>query len=168
MPEHAPSADPPAPQHAIGEAIRTVTAARLGRGFVPLAALAATGLVQLATGGLGNSQGWVLVFGAVATAVAMLAFGVRNVQKAFGRRDTVWMSLAVMGSIIPPVFTLYVFAWRGLREVAVGDGAMTRLLGVLFSGLGLWALRSWMRLVEVQSLARAMNLETDLDDREVL
>lgn len=155
----------PEPQQAVGDAIQKITAARLGRGFLPLALLAVTGIVQVGAGQVG---GWSLIIGALATATAMLAFGLRNVQLAFGREQRTWMSAAMVGSFIPPVFTFYVFAWHGLREVATGDGTMMRLMGLLLTGLGLWALRSWMRVSEVHRLAQTMNLNVGLDGREAL
>ena len=97
----------------------------------------------------------------------MVAFGLRTVQLALGRPFKKWMSAAMIASMIPPAFTFYVFAWRGLREVAVADGAAMRLTGVLLTLVGIWALRSWMKVVEVQNLARAMAVDTGLDEGEV-
>jgi hypothetical protein len=156
--------DPTSPEQAIGQAIQRITAARLGRGFLPLAALAMTGAVRLFAGEVAVREGWVLLLGAIATAAAMLAFGLRNVQLSFGRPFRPWMSAAMIGSIVPPLFTLYVFGWLGLREVAVGDGAAMRLLGLGMVVVGLWALRSWMKVVEVQNLSRAMTMDTGYDD----
>jgi hypothetical protein len=158
MSERAPDAGTPAPQQAIGQAIQGITAARLGRGFVPLAVLGVVGIAELGFVGPGRPGGWSLLLGAGATAGAMLAFGLRNVQLVFGRPRRAWMTLAGLGSLIPPAFGLYVIAWRGLREVAVGEGTAVRLLGVFLSVLGVWALRSWMKLLEVQALGRAMAL----------
>lgn len=167
MPSPSQYADIPAPEQAIGKAIQDITAVRLGRGFVPLAGMAVAGVVQLGLAGLGSGEGWFLALGAAATAGAMLAFGLRNVQLAFGRPAKPWMSLAMVGSFVPPLFTFYVLAWRGLREVATGPGVAERIVGVLMTLLGLWALRSWMKLVEVRDLARAMSPIVGLDEREV-
>ena len=161
MPNASQHDDAPAPQQAIGQAIQRITAARLGRGFLPLAALAVMGVVELGVAGLDSRSGWILVAGSAATAAAMLAFGIRNVQLAFGRPLRAWMRAAMLASLVPPLFGFYVFAWRGLREVALGDGTTMRLAGVLLTALGLWALRSWMKLVEVQNLAQAMSLGSD-------
>jgi hypothetical protein len=167
MPDRHSYADANAPQQAIGQAIQTVTAARLGRGFVPLAGIAVAGGVQWGVPALGVTGGWTLIGGAAATALAMLAFGLRNVQLAFGRAPKTWMNLAMMGSMIPAVFTFYVFAWRGLRVIAIGDGLWMRLFGLVLTGLGMWAIRSWMKLVEVQKLAQAMIVEQSMDGREM-
>ncbi len=126
------------------------------------------GLAEVAVVGLGSGRGWFLVAGAVGTGAAMLAFGLRNVQRAFGRPHRTWMSLAMVGSVIPPIFSLYVLAWRGLREVALGEGTAARLLGVILTALGLWALRSWMKVVDVQNLAKAMDLSTETNQGEVV
>ena len=161
-------ADAPAPQQVIGQAIQDVTAARLGRAFVPLASIAVAGVVEVVLVGLASTGGWLLVSGAAATAGAMLAFGLRNTQLAFGRPHRPWMSFAMLGSLIPPAFTIYVLAWRGLRLIAGGDDVTMRLMGVGMALMGAWALRSWMQLVEVQSLARAMSPGTDMNERGVL
>lgn len=155
--------DPSNPQEAVGQAIQRLTAARLGRGFVPLALVAVAGLAEVAVAGFGSRGGWFLLLGALGTGAAMLAFGLRNVQLAFGRPPRKWMRMAVLGSVIPPVFSLYVLAWRGLREVALGEGTAIRLLGVILTALGLWALRSWMKVVDVQKLAKAMDLSMGTD-----
>jgi hypothetical protein len=49
-------------------------------------------------------------------AAAMIAYGQRVVQHAFGRPPRWWMALAAVGSSIPPAFGVYVLGWH--TEVA--------------------------------------------------
>ncbi len=144
------------PRVAVGSAIQSLAAKRLGRGFVPLGLLCLVGLGETLTG---RGSGWLLALGAPLSALAMLAHGMRVVQKAFGRGDRPWMKLAPAASLLPPAFGLYVFAWRGLRAVAVGDGPGAGLAGLLLAALGAWHLRGWMRLLELRRLAEAMTVE---------
>ena len=140
----------------IGRAIQTIMAARLGRGFVPIGILFAVGVVQFAQG-----AGLVVGVGAVLTSAAMLAYGLRIVQNAFGRPTRWWMSVAVGGSIIPPLFSVYVIGWEGLRRLAPGGGLAGIAVAIILAGLGVWVLRSWMRVVEVERLARVMAVNLD-------
>lgn len=153
--------DPSTPQstsQVVGRAIQDIAAARLGRGFLPLAVLLVVGVVELATAGFGRVDALVLVVGAPVSAGAMLAYGLRSVQRAFGREARPWMAFAVAGSVLPPTFGLYVLGWRGLRMLAAWEGPGSVLLAGLFSVVGFWILRSWMKLVEVDGLARVMSL----------
>ena len=143
------------PGQIVGRAIQDLTAARLGRGFVPLGILALTGLVDLVLGGLGRVQGWALLLGAPVAAGAMLAYGLRGVQQAFGRPDRPWMALAAGGALLPLAFGLYVLGWLGLRGMAQG-GAASLALGAFLALLGGWALHGWVRVMEVRRLAEAM------------
>ena len=149
----------PASHHqVVGQAIQDITAARLGRGFLPLGVLLVVGIAELTTRGLGHVGGIVLTLGAPLAAGAMLAYGLRSVQRAFGREDRPWMYFAQAGSVFPPTFGLYVLGWRGLRDVAAWSGLWPVVLALLFCVTGFWLLRSWMRLVEVDKLAQVMSL----------
>ena len=147
---------PTDPRTAVNAAIQNLMANRLGRGFLPLGLLFAWGAVGMFFGG-----GLALPAGAVASAAAMLAYGLRIVQRAFGGPDRPWMLLASVGSIVPPVFSVYVLGWLGLRGFTLGFTATTLLSATLSTVLGVWALRSWMKVVEIERLAgvMAMNLE---------
>ena len=148
-----PSVDP---ARAIADAIQNLMASRLGRGFIPLAVLFAWGGVEFVGGG-----GLVLPLGAVATGGAMLAYGLRIVQRAVGRPHRSWMGLAMATSVIPPIYSLYVLGWRGLRGLALGLSWPTVISATLSIGLGVWVLRSWMRVVEIERLAQIMTLKLD-------
>lgn len=150
------------PRHAVATAIQDLVAARLGRGFVPLGLLFLWGLAQLARGGDGP-EALVLSLGSLAAAATMLAYGLRVVQRAFGRSERFWMSIAMWGSLVPFAFALYVLGWRGLRELATGGDLMGSLVGIVFAALGSWVLRCWMKVVEVERLARIMT--EDLEGR---
>ena len=91
----------------------------------------------------------------------MLAYGLRIVQHAFGRKDNPWMSAAMLGSLVPPLFALYVFVWLGLRGFVRGGGGSGIVIAILFSAMGVWVLRGWMRVVEAERLARVMALNMD-------
>ena len=101
------------------------------------------------------------VVGALATAGAMLAYGLRIVQTAFGRERKPWMIAAMLGSVVPPLFALYLLGWRGLRGLVGGGGVGGTVLAILFIAAGGWVLRGWMRVVEVERLARVMALTMD-------
>ena len=152
----APGATPQTPEHVVGAAIQDLAAARLGRGFLPLAGVLVIGVAELLVGGPRAVEALALVVGAPLAGGAMLAHGMRIVQEAFGRAPRPWMAAASLGTLVPPAFGVYVFAWRGLREIAIGAGVGAVLLGVLSAALGLWALGTWMKLNELIRLARVM------------
>lgn len=155
---HPSQAPPPdsTPEQVVGRAIQDLTAARLGRGFIPLGILALVGVGELALAGLARPGGWVLMVGAPLAGVAMLAYGLRGVQRAFGRPERPWMALAGAGSLLPLLFGLYVVGWRGLREMARGGWAPV-VGGLALTLLGGWVLRAWVRVLEVQRLAETMS-----------
>jgi hypothetical protein len=141
------------PTVAVGSAIQNLVAARLGRGFAPLALLCLVGLGEMLAG---VGSGWLLAVGAPLTAGAMLAYGMRVVQRAFGRPARLWMRAAVASSLLPPVFGVYVLGWRGLRAAAAWEGLTAGLGGIFLAALGAWTLRAWLRLLEVRRLAEVM------------
>ena len=154
-PTHPP--DPPvAPEQAVGQAIQALMATRLGRGFVPLGLIAVAGLLEQVWPGFTGGGGLVLVLGAVAAGAAKLSFGVRVSQLAFARPERSWMAAAMLLSLIPPAFALYVFAWRGLRFFVVGSGVSGLVTATFFTMMGVWAMRAWMKVAELERLARAM------------
>jgi len=154
------------PQQVVGVAVQKLAAARLGRGFVPLAILLPAGVAQMLRDGYATPSAMILVVGAPLVALAMLAYALRIVQRAFGRPARAWMSLAMVGSLLPPTFAVYVFAWPGLRMLFGGGGLSGFASAVLFTVLGAWVLRSWMKVVQVERLARVMSM--NLDDGEGL
>jgi hypothetical protein len=151
-------AQPKSPRQVVATAVQDLVASRLGRGFLPLAVLFAVGVAEQLTVGLGIPA---LSVGALAAGGTMLAYGLRISQRAFGRPQRAWMSWAMFGSLVPPLFALYVLGWRGLRQLAVGDGLPAQGAGIAFAALGTWAMRSWMRVVEVERLAQVMTMDTD-------
>jgi hypothetical protein len=70
------------------------------------------------------------------------------------------MGAALVGSTVPPAYGVYVFGWHGLRGLAQGGGAGAVLIAILLTGAGVWVLRSWMRIVEVERLAGVMAMDT--------
>ena len=141
------------PARAIVDAIQTLMAARLGRAFVPLVILFLVGIGGLFV----NAPGGALTaLGAVATVGATLAYGLRIVQRAVGRTDSLWMSAAYVGSLLPPAYGLYVVGWVGLRAIALGTSPAGLALAIGQMVLGVWVLRSWMKVVELERRARIM------------
>jgi hypothetical protein len=155
-----------APRQAVAAAIQDLVAARLARGFVPAALLFSLGLVELGVPALvgaspEGSGALLLAFGALASAGVMLAHGLRVVQEAFGRPQRAWMTLARWIGALPLAYGLYVLAWRGLRQLAMGGGRAGLGLGIVFAVLGTWVLRSGLRVVEVEGLARLMTFDLE-------
>jgi hypothetical protein len=145
---------------AVGDAIQNLMAVRLARGFVPLGALFALGIGLWLLGGPG---GQAVAFGAILAAGAMLAYGLRIVQRALGRPRRFWMSLAMGASVVPPAYALYVLGWRGLRGLAVSQTTWALALATIHFALGVWVLRVWMRVVEIERLAKIMNMNANED-----
>lgn len=143
---------------AVADAIQALMAARLGLGFLPLGILFALG----AFGAIrGAPMGMPLALGTIATSAAMLAYGLRVVQRAIGRPDRIWMSLATAGSVVPPLFSLYVVGWLGLKQLSDFGSAIGWGLAIVHVGVGLWVLRCWMRVVEIERLAQVMTFNLD-------
>ena len=149
------TAPPMAPEQAVGKAIQELTAARLGRGFVPLGLLLVAGAWQhLQEGAV--AEAFAMTLGAPLAGLAMLAYGLRVSQKAFGHSDRPWMGAAVLGSVIPPFFGLYTVGGRGLRVFVGGTGGGGFAEALFFVLAGGWAMQSWMKVVEVERLSRVM------------
>jgi hypothetical protein len=143
---------PPPALQAVGTAIQNLAAARLGRAFVPLALLFLVGVGEMLTG----ARGLALAAGAPLTAGAMLLYGLRVVQRAFGRAERRWMVLVPAAGILPLGLGLYVLGWRGLRALTALDGLPGMVGGVFFTLMGAWLLRVWVKLLELGRLADTM------------
>lgn len=150
-----------APRQVVGRAIQDIAAARLGRAFLPLALLFLVGVAEALDRTPWSPSALLLSLGALATGGTMLAYGLRVVQRAFGRPQRAWMSLAMVGSLVPPAFAVYVLGWRGLRLLFAGAGWGSAVVALLFTATGVWVMRSWMKVVEVERLARAMSIDAD-------
>ncbi|MGB0542360.1 MAG: hypothetical protein ACPGPI_01490 [Longimicrobiales bacterium] len=155
-PDHMIPDHPMDPREAVNSAIQNLVASRLGRGFIPLGLLFVWGSVAMFRGGE-----LLVPAGAVLSGATMLCYGLRIVQQAFGRPERSWMVLASVGGVIPPIFSLYVFGWLGLRGFTLGPAASTMLSATLNTVLGVRTLRSWMRVVEIEELARIMTGNLD-------
>jgi hypothetical protein len=137
--------------------IQDLMAGRLGRGFVPLGVLSVVGLLELLSIDFIAGDGLVLVLGAIAGGgVAMLSCGLRVSQLAFGRAKRPWMSAAMLFSLIPPGFAVYVLAWRGLRLFVVGTGVSGLATAGFFTVAGAWTMYSWTKVAELERLSLAM------------
>jgi hypothetical protein len=142
----------------VGPAIQRLAAARLGRGFLPLGVLLLVGLSEMIGSRRPGAGAFLLALGALASAGAMLAYGLGAAQRAFGLPRKSWWPLATAGGLVPLVFGVYVLGWRGLRLIARWDGVPGVAAGAAFVALGLWTLVSWQRLAELETLATAMTL----------
>lgn len=147
------------PTLVVGRAIQDLAAARLGRAFLPLALLLASGVVGMVMGR--GVQGFALAVGAPLSAGTMLAFGQRTVRRAFGGPPRPWMAWAAVGGLVPPAYGIWVMAWLGFRGLTVAQRPRETLLAILFAALGLWLLRSWLRIVELQQLAAVMTRDSE-------
>lgn len=147
----------PSPQQVVGGAVQELAATRLGRAFVPLTLLLLMGLGGILTGR--GTESFLVAIGAPLSAGAMLAYGLRVAEWAFGRPRRAWMAWSAMAGILPPTYGIWVLAWLGLRGVAMGGGLAPVSAGVVSTALGFWTLRSWLRIVELQRLAEAMTLQ---------
>jgi hypothetical protein len=143
----------------VGTAIQDLAAARLGRSFLPCGLLTLAGGAWLALDG--GASAIVLLLGAPATAVAMLAFVQRVVQRTFGRPRRLWMTVAAVGSIVATVYGVWGVGWVGLRGVATADGSVGTVAAILIGLAGVWLLREWTRVAQVQRLARVMSANMD-------
>jgi len=146
------------PDRAVGDAIQTLMAARLGRAFIPLGGLFCLGVVGVLRG---VPSAMSVALGAILTAAAILGYALRIVQKSLSRPTRVWMSVAMVGSIVPPAFALYAIGWLGLRRFTEIGSPTVVGVAIIHAALGVWVLRSWMRVVEIERLARVMMFNTD-------
>lgn len=166
MIEESPG-DAPEPPHVrsvVADAIQELMASRLGRGFIPLALLfgvGGAGFVRSSGTGLSTA------LGAVGASAAMLVYGLRVVQRTADRSHRPWMSLAMLASVVPPVYAVYVLGWIGLRGLTSGHGAGGVVTAILHVALGVWVLRAWMSIVELERLARIMSMNLDGDGESV-
>lgn len=152
--------EPTDPRAVVAGAIQNLTAARLGRAFIPLALLFAMGAVGFA--GSGRTGLWTAI-GALGTSAVMLAYGLRTVQRSLGRSRRTWMSLAMLASVVPPGYGLWVLGWRGLRALTDSTDPSGLVMAILYVALGVWVLRTWMGIVEIERLARVMSSNLDGD-----
>lgn len=148
--------DPPVSRD-VGAVVRTaiqdLVAARLGRGFVPLVGLFFAGLVGLFASRPAAAP---MAVGALASAACMLAYGLAIVDSTFGRLGGVRGVMTIACSVVPPLYGVFVVGWPGLRGFTLGAGWIDLAVATLNVVLGVWVLRSWLRVVEVRRLARAM------------
>lgn len=143
----------------MGGAIQNLVAARLARGFVPLAGLFVAGIVGLLGG---RPLAIVVAAGSVATAAAMLAYGLAVVDSVSGRVGGVRKAMVTACSVVPPVYGIFIAGWPGLQALTSASGWVAVLLATLYTVVGVWVLRSWLRVVEVRRLARSMVLPNDV------
>lgn len=147
---------PPVGSH-IGAVVRTavqdLVAARLGRGFLPLVALFVVGLQGVFQARPGAV---VVAIGAVVSGAATLIYGLGIVDSTSGPLHRARIVRMSASSIVPPLYGLFIVGWQGLRGLAAGPGRIEVLASTLYVVLGVWVLRSWLRVVEVRRLARAM------------
>lgn len=143
----------------VGGAIQNLVAARLARGFIPLAGLFLAGVVGL----VGAKAGAVwIAAGAVATAGCMLSYGLAIVASTVKPSGFLRASFNAVCGVVPPSYGVFILGWPGLEAMAASASAVGFLLATLYVVLGVWVLRSWLRVVEVRRLARSMVLPHDV------
>jgi hypothetical protein len=140
------------PVRAVEGAIQNLMAARLGRAFVPLALAFVLGFVRVLLSP--PADVWVPI-GAALSVLATLGYGLRVVQRALSRPSRAWMTLAQLGSLIPLGYALYLLGWEGLRLLSFSSLPQFAI-ATLHTVLGVWVLRSWMKVVEIERLAQIM------------
>lgn len=148
----------PTPHALMSDAIQNLAATRLGRSFRPLAMLFVLGAVGVASG---VSGAFWIALGAVASSGALLASAMRTVQRVVGRPERFWMSFVDTAGLIPPVYGVLLVAWRGLRGMAIADGPFGFASAILHLALGVWVLRCWVRVAEMERLAHVMLMNLD-------
>lgn len=146
------------PDAVVAEALQDLAATRLGRGFRPLSMLFVLGVAGVVM----NVPGALLVAsGAVFSAAVLLALAMRTVQRVMGRPDRVWMSLVDLASFVPPLYGVFLVGWRGLRGVGVAAGPAALFSAILHAALGVWVLRCWLQVAEIERLAHVMAANVD-------
>jgi len=156
MPEGRDGVDP---RVVIGPVIRDLAARRLARGYFALVALAAVCLVEFAL--RGEVRGTILITlgGAAASGLGMLALGMTTVRRAFGEPARLWAVGAGLGSVGGWAFGVWLFGFRGLRELAVGSpGVLGGVFALLYLGFGLRLLQDLIRVGAVRQLAGVMSV----------
>jgi len=132
----------------------------MGRAYVPLGVLVVVEVVRFAAGAAGAAG---LALGALVAGLATLAYGMRTVHRALGRPRAAWMTVAAAGSVVPPAYGLWVLGWAGLRALTEGAAAGPLLTAILHAGVGVWVLRTWLGVLEIERLAQIMLLNPNDD-----
>lgn len=148
------------PSAGVRDAVQNLMAARLGRAFLPLAVVGAVHFGRIVVGVPGAL--WVAL-GAVAATLTTLSYGLRVVQRALERPDRLWMSVAGATNLIGPAFGLYLLGWEGLGRMTLGAEPLTIVLAILHVAFGVWVLRTWWQVMEIERLARIMLMNPNQD-----
>jgi hypothetical protein len=117
-------------------------------------------VVRVAVGEPGAA--W-LAAGALAAGGATLGYGMRTVQRVSGRASAAWMRVVFAASVIPPGFGLWILGWEGLRVIALRATGLSVAAAILHAGLGVWVLRTWLKVLEIERLAQIMLLNPNDD-----
>ena len=141
------------PTAGVRDAVQNLMAARLGRAFLPLGVVGAVHFGRILVGVPGAL--WVAL-GAVFATLTTLAYGLRVVQRALERPQRLWMTVAGATNLIGPAFGLYLLSWEGLGRIAPATEPLTVVVAILHVGLGVWVLRTWWQVMEIERLARIM------------
>lgn len=146
---------PGQPRAAVARAIENLVARRLGRLFVPLAALLVFGAVwAFLAPPAERTVPLVVAVAAPLAAASALAQGLRTVRRALGAPPRSWTGPLAAGGVPVWLYGLVVLGLglRGLRDLA-GPEPLSRGLPaavlVLLAGV---ALRAWWRLGEVREM----------------
>ena len=141
----------------VAQAVERMAAAKIAVGLPPLVVLAVYGLVQSVRSGFQLPDHIVLMVGAVASMVAMVAYGLQAVSSVLEKPNR-WGGLIFAGSFVPLLFGGYVIVSRLFYLLQIGTergfGPVLGNLGLML--LALMFLRAQRKLMEVHLLAREM------------
>lgn len=148
----------PPPQITVARAVQRLAARSVRRAAVPLGGLFLAGVISAARSGVSRPS-MILVLGALASGMVMLAYGVQAVRRVLGRPPGAWGPLFWVASWIPYLYGMYVMFGVGLRRLA-SPGLELALPGMFvalgYSVLGALMLRAQWKLSEVHLLAQEM------------
>lgn len=125
-------------------------ARRLGRAFLPLAALFLVGTLLLVL--RGGTAAAVVMVGAPVAAGAALAHGLRTARQAGGGATRSWTALVSAGGAPCWIYALIVLG-LGLRWLVPEPWSWSGFgVGFLHTLLALWLLKAWWQLSEVRGM----------------
>ncbi|HSG48773.1 MAG TPA: hypothetical protein VLA43_13215 [Longimicrobiales bacterium] len=141
----------------VERALRDLTARRLARAYLGLAALAALSIGDWMLTGMSSALAFWSAAGVPLSAAALLAVGWRGVRRGGGAPWAPWMTGVAAVGAFPWLHGVFVLTGPGLRRVAVeGFGAGTLAVGGAYALLGIRLLRDALRVGEVGRLGAAM------------
>ena len=142
------------PGEDFGGKIQRETARTLGPAIVAVAVILVLAIVQSVKFGFRAPDYIVLIIGSVVSMVVMFGYGLTSIMRAYGSPMKPWMGLAAIGGMLPNLFFLYVFIYRGIWYLAVpilinGFSYIPILHELVFCTLSLYSLRQFLKITEM-------------------